>query len=285
MLIYAIRGIRTTLNQFLLRGLLLLGLLSLSTLAAAKDAEPWPFWEKHNSNSTATIDHSAWDTLLKKYISQRGDLNRFAYGKVTRTDKQALKQYLTKLQAVKIRGYARLEQKAYWTNLYNAATIDVVLTAYPVDSIQDIDTSPGLFSSGPWGKKIVTVEGKKLSLDDIEHRILRPIWNTPLTHYTVNCASIGCPNLADTAFTGENITRMQIALAKAFINSKRGARVKDGDLTVSKIYDWFEDDFGGSEKAVIRHLRRYATGTLAKQLKRIDDIDDYEYDWSLNIAK
>lgn len=274
------RGIKTLLGSFLL---LLTGILF--STAQAKEAEPWPFWETHDANSTATIDHTAWDGLLKKYIQADGDLNRFAYAKVSDTDKLQLKSYLQKLANTNIKTFSRPVQKAYWTNFYNALTIDVVLDAYPVDSIKDIDISPGLFSSGPWGKKLVTVAGKELSLDDMEHRILRPIWNTPLTHYTVNCASIGCPNLATSAFTGANIADMEASLAKQFINSARGAMVKNGDLTVSKIYQWFETDFGGSEQQVIQHLRKYATGNLATQLKSIDSIDDYEYDWSLNNSK
>lgn len=248
----------------------------------AKDAEPWPFWETHNASSTATIDHSAWDALLKTYIRADNDLNRFAYGRVSASDRQALNDYLQLLQRTNIRDYARTEQKAFWTNLYNALTIQVILDHYPVESIRDIDISPGLFSDGPWGKKLVRVAGQELSLDDIEHRILRPIWDTPLTHYTVNCASVGCPNLAKQAFTGANIAELQERLAREYVNSSRGVLVKDGRITVSKIYDWFDRDFGGSEAAILAHLKQYAQPSLVKQLKTINEIDDYDYGWSLN---
>lgn len=268
--------------QTLGAALLLLLMLLVSSTLHAKDAELWPYWQKSNASSEATIEHSAWDKLLKKHVKHNGTLNRFDYAGVTSADKNALKQYIQKLEKTTITNYNRTEQEAFWTNLYNAVTIDVVLDNYPVDSIKDIDISPGLFSSGPWGKDLVTVEGKAMSLDDIEHRILRPIWNTPLTHYTVNCASIGCPNLHTDAFTGENIKSLQVQLAKDFINSPRGAQVKQGDLEVSKIYKWFEADFGGSEKAVIAHLTKYANADLKSKLSGITDIDSYEYDWSLN---
>ena len=97
---------------------------------------------------------------------------------------------------------SRDEQLAYWINLYNALTVKVILDHYPVKSILDIDISPGWFSIGPWGKKLVAVEGVEISLDDIEHRILRPIWRDPRIHYALNCAAVGCPNLLREAFTG-----------------------------------------------------------------------------------
>ncbi len=87
----------------------------------------------------------------------------------------------------------RAEQFPFWINLYNALTVKVVLDHYPVEIIRDIDISPGLFADGPWGKKLVTVEGEALSLDDIEHRILRPIWKDPRLHYVLNCAALGVP--------------------------------------------------------------------------------------------
>ncbi len=135
---------------------------------------------------------------------------------------------------------------------------------------------------GPWGKKLVAVEGETLSLDDIEHRILRPIWRDPRIHYGVNCASIGCPNLIATAYTAENMDSLLTENARAYVNHPRGAVVEDGALTVSKIYSWFDEDFGGNEAGVIAHLRDYAGPELLARLRDIDDVADYEYDWALN---
>jgi len=150
----------------------------------------------------------------------------------------------------------RPEQQAYWINLYNALTVQVVLDHYPVETIRDIDISPGLFSDGPWGKKLVTIEAEPVSLDDIEHRILRPIWRDPRIHYAVNCASVGCPDLLARAYRTDDMDQTLTANAVAYINSARGVALKGGEVSVSSIYDWFEADFGGNEAGVLKHLRQ-----------------------------
>lgn len=261
-------------------------MFSLAALAAPK-AEFWERWTAHDANSTASIDHSAWHNIVQKYViaSGSGGLNRFRYGSVSNQDKAALKGYIKALAATPISKHNRNEQRAYWINLYNAATIDVVLDHYPVDSILDIKLSSGFLTKGPWKKKILKVEGEDISLDDIEHRILRPIWKDPRLHYTVNCASVGCPNLMNTAFTADNYEKLADAGARDFINDPRGAKVDDGDLEVSSIYVWFQSDFGGNDAGVIRHLKQYANKSLSAKLASVDEIDDDDYNWSLNEAK
>lgn len=173
---------------------------------------------------------------------------------------------------------------AYWINLYNALTMQVVLEHYPVDSIRDIDISPGWFSDGPWGAKLVGVEGEQLTLDDIEHRILRPIWQDPRIHYAVNCAAVGCPNLQPEPYEGETVDEQLDRAARAYVNHPRGATVTGGDLVVSSIYAWYEEDFGGSEQGVIDHLTAFAEPPLDRMLADFSAIDDDRYDWSLNDA-
>jgi len=170
---------------------------------------------------------------------------------------------------------------AFWVNLYNALTVRLVLQFYPIDSIKDIDVSSGLFGS-VWDRKLLEVLGQPMSLNDIEHRILRPIWRDARIHYAVNCAAIGCPDLPPAAFTAENAGALLDHGARAYVNHPRGVRIDRGRLTVSKIYGWFQEDFGGNEGSVLRHLRQYADPALAKTLDGFDGIDDYAYDWRLN---
>ena len=118
-------------------------------------------------------------------------------------DLEILDDYLQMLESVQVTDLNPDEQFAYWINLYNALTIWVILEHYPVESIQDI--SYGLLTRGPWKENLATVEGVDLSLDDIEHEILRPVFQDNRIHYAVNCASIGCPNLQSTAFTSNNL--------------------------------------------------------------------------------
>jgi hypothetical protein len=250
---------------------------------AAPKAELWSKWEAHRPGSGERVDHGPWDRLLASRLSVGTDgVNRFAYGAASAADRLALDGYIAGLADAPVSRLDRSEQRAYWINLYNALTVQVVLSRYPVRSIRDISISPGLFSSGPWGKKLVTVEGEALSLDDIEHRVLRPIWRDPRTHYAVNCASIGCPNLMPRAYTAANLEAQLDAGAQAYINHPRGARLEGGKLRVSSIYVWFQDDFGGNEAGVIAHLQRHAAPALAQNLAGIKSIAGHDYDWALN---
>lgn len=243
----------------------------------------WMKWTANDAFSEARIDHSAWDEILKRYLSDdEPGLNRFDYHRVAEEDKAHLDRYILGLQSVPISRYNQSEQLAYWINLYNAVTVKVILDHYPVESIQDIDISPGLFGRGPWGKKLLTIEGEDITLNDIEHRILRPIWDDPRIHYAVNCASVGCPNLQLEAFTGKKSEEMLEAAASEFINSGRAAWFSDGELVVSSIYAWFQGDFGGDDAGILSHLRSYADKDLQKRLKGISEIGDHNYDWSLN---
>ncbi len=237
-------------------------------------------WSQSNSASTAEIDHSEWDRILDAYLIEVQGLSYFKYSQVAAADQVALDAYLQMLESVTVVDLGEDEQFAYWVNLYNALTIWVVLEHYPIASIRDISYS--LLSRGPWKEPLVQVEGRELSLDNIEHDILRPIFADPRIHYAVNCASIGCPNLQRRAFTAANLESLLEQAAQQFINHPRGVRFEDGELIVSSIFDWYRRDFGENEAQVIEHLREYADDELDVRLKSRDAIDDYEYNWNLN---
>jgi len=247
--------------------------------------ELWPAWQVAGTRQAPVVDHRPWDDWLQKYHRLSDDgIARIAYGAVTPGDRQALADYVDDLQGVPIRQYPRPVQWAYWVNLYNARTVLLILEHDGVDSIRDIKISPGLFKAGPWDKKLLTVEGEKLSLNDVEHRILRPIWDDPRIHYAVNCAAVGCPNLQPVAFTPENTERLLDAAARAYVNHPRGVRIDGGELYTSSIYRWFRADFGRNSRDVIAHLRRYAEPPLAEQLDTLTYIKGDFYDWALNRA-
>jgi len=251
---------------------------------AAPAAKAITFWMDSDEASSKTISHDAWQSLLDKYlVSDASGLNRFKYSAVPDTDREALKHYIKTLEAIDPRRYNRNEQMAYWINLYNALTVDVVLDAYPVKSILKIGGS--LFSPGPWNKEYLNITGQKLSLNDIEHGILRPIWKDSRIHYAVNCASYSCPNLSATAFTAENVDDQLTETAKAYVNNPRGIAVKGEDLLLSKIFDWYQIDFGTNEKELLKELAKHAEPALAKRLAEHDGDIDYGYNWDLNEAK
>jgi hypothetical protein len=271
--------------QFKTYFLLLIAIVTLflsNHLLAAPASELWEKWASHETNSKLTIDHSQWNDLTQRFVlPTKNGINLLAYSKFEIADKNQLKAYISTLSKTPIRQYNKGEQMAYWINLYNAITVNLILDNYPIASIRDVKS--GFFSFGPWDKELITIEGESLSLNDIEHRILRPIWQDARIHYAVNCASIGCPNLQSSAFTAENTETMLDLAAVEFINHPRAAQVKYGKLRVSSIYDWYKADFGGTDASVIDHLRQYAEPSLVEQLSNIESIDnDDHYDWSIN---
>jgi hypothetical protein len=273
-------------NPFVVAFILGLTFILVSMGAQAKlfvpDSELWGIWNVADESSTATIDHGDWQQVLDAYLVTAGTdgINRFDYANITDGDRARLKGYIEQLAAIDPRTYPRTEQRAYWINLYNALTVDVVLQYYPVKSIRDIER--GLLGSGPWKKQLVEVAGQPLTLNDIEHRILRPIWRDPRTHYAVNCASLGCPNLAARAYTAADIESLLDEAARAYINHPRGVAFENGRLTLSSIYNWFDVDFGESDVAVLEHLAKYAAPDLAGRLAGYDGRIKYDYDWRLN---
>jgi len=266
-----------------LLGLVTFLLLVSQSLIAAPKADLWAVWQKNVEQSGDQLDHSGWQKFLDSHLQSGNDgITRLDYAGVSESDLNLLGQYLTQLQHTPVSSLNRDQQRAYWINLYNAGTVWVILRHYPIASIRDIDISPGWFSDGPWGKKLFKIEGKAVSLNDIEHRILRPIWQDPRLHYALNCASLGCPNLQQQVFTVENSEALLEQAATSFINHQRAVNVINGELEVSSIYRWFKEDFGGSDRAVIHHLMQFAKPVLAAKLSKFNEIDDYQYDWSLN---
>lgn len=254
-----------------------------SALAAPK-ADAWPRWEAHVAGSERAVDHDPWDGILAEVVSLGDDgVARVDYPTLTGDSLRGqLDGYIAQLASTPVSELDRAEQQAYWINLYNALTLQVMRDHYPVDSIQDVDISPGLFSSGPWGAELIAVEDEILTLDDIEHRILRPLWRDPRIHYAVNCASIGCPNLQGRAWRAATLDADLEAAATAYVNHDRGFTVDDGDLVVSSIYDWFIADFGGNDEGVLRHLAQYAGPDRQAILQSARRISDHRYDWALN---
>jgi hypothetical protein len=254
-------------------------------VSAAPDADLWPMWQASDESNGAAVDHSAWQEFLDGYVETdtASGVNLVGYAAVGDAERASLRAYLASLQATDPRRYARTEQLAYWINLYNAATVDLVLNHPDEDSIRRM--GGGLFAVGPWNDEILEVAGVALTLNDIEHRILRPIWRDRRIHFAVNCASMSCPNLRKTAYTGANVERLLRENEHAYINDPRGVRfTARGRLELSRIFDWYRDDFAPTTDALLDYVARHADEPLAARLRAYDGKIDYEYDWSLNAA-
>lgn len=276
----------------LLFGILLTGCATtqniVETAAITESRLTFPSVAKFTAQSQKTIDHSAFDQFLRTYYVAPTNTNAPHYGAallryadVTPADKAALIAYINRLQAVQVTSLNQDEQLAFWINLYNAQTIRVILDNYPVDSIRSIKTHAFDFK-GPWNDASLTVEGETLTLDNIENRIVRPIFNDPRIHYALNCAAIGCPNLRAQAFKGAGLNAVLDTQARAFINNPRAIKNEDGRIIASRIFLWYKKDYGDSEEDILSHIRRYANPELLQSLQGATNIDVYEYDWALN---
>jgi hypothetical protein len=235
-----------------------------------------------NRSGSGTANHADFDALLaRRARNSRDGVVRVDYAgwKASAADRAALTAYVATLSRLNPLSLTRPEQFAFWANLYNAVTIDVVLDNWPVRSIRDIRSG---LRPGPWRRKLVTIDGVALSLDDMEHNILRKGWNDPRVHYAVNCASISCPNLPLRAFRGATLGPSLDAAARAYVNTPRAARFDGEVLVVSSIYKWYAADFGDSDARVIAHLARYADEPLKSRLQAAIRIGRNAYDWSIN---
>ncbi|MDX1303460.1 DUF547 domain-containing protein [Photobacterium sp.] len=257
-----------------MRTLLSLCLLMVSnSLWAAPKADLWPYWQQSNEANSTAVSHVLWQQLLDKYLVQQPQQTLFRYRAVSANDKWDLDRYIRSLTASDPLKYRKSEQFAYWVNLYNALTVRLILDNYPLKSITKLG---GFFTFGPWDEDLITINGKQLSLNDIEHRILRPIWQDPRIHYVVNCASLGCPDLQPQAFTASNSEDLLDQAAIRFVNSTKGVQLTGDKVRLSSIYDWYGEDFG-NKAALQNHLNQYWKGAPV-ELNHIS----YDYDWALN---
>lgn len=195
-------------------------------------------------------------------------------------DRAGLSRYLDQLAAVDPHALDSDEAKAFYVNLYNAATLELILRHYPVESIKDI----GTWFTSPWEIEFVRLDGERVSLDHIEHDILRPRFGDPRIHFAVNCASMSCPPLFGEPFEGERIDRQLDLATRRFINDSGQNRLQGNTLLVSRLFDWYQEDWGGEEE-VAGFVVRYAEGQFRRELQaRRDNLElEYaDYDWSLN---
>jgi hypothetical protein len=226
--------------------------------------------------------HRLLDEVLKESV--RGD--RVDYRGV---DRAKLSKYLEQLGGVTpeaLGSWTRKQRFAFWINAYNAHVIDLVLEHYPVESIEDV----GSLLSPVWKKEFIRMnvlhpdgDEDRLSLDDVEHKILRPRFEDARVHAAINCASISCPPLRAEAFVAERLDEQLDAQMRAFVvdESRNRYDKANGVLYLSKIFDWFEEDFARDAGSVKQYLFRYAPKPLHPFIQGAE-IGYLDYDWSLN---
>ena len=265
--------------------LLLLGMLSPFALAAPK-SELWSYWNQSRSDSNIEVDHQLWQSLLSRFVRESADgINRVAYREFDEAAKLELSNYLESMSRVAPTQLNQNEQLAYWINLYNAQTIQVVLDHPKKKSI--LSMGP-FFAFGPWDEPYLTIEGKPVTLNDIEHRILRPIWQDHRLHYVLNCASIGCPNLNRHAYQAELIDQQLAGAQVNFLRHPRAVTLTDsGKLQITSLFDWYLIDFAQDISGLLAYLAAQRPDLAADLSALVDEGNpkiDYVYDWDLNVV-
>lgn len=256
--------------------------LQVSLSLAAEDAKLMERWLVNDPLSTRYVDHSLWAELLEAYVKQDQEgHNIFDYAGVDTEDRVKLDTYIRQLERTDVDRLSRDEQLAFWINAFNALCVRFVLDEYPVRSINDLDGS--FFSAGPWNRRVFKVYSIDLSLNDIYHRILRPIWQDERIHYVLACTAKSCADIVAYPYTGPTINRAMEVAATNFVNTGLAViDIKREAVRVSSIYTWYQVDFGDSEAAILLHLQQFAEGDLAEALNKVVRISGYGFDWSLN---
>lgn len=226
------------------------------------------------ASASPAVDHSIFNRLLARHVN-KGVVDYKGF----QEDQKQLDQYLALTSRIDPDQLEHNERFAFYINLYNAWTIKLVLSRYPdLHSIKDL----GSWFKSPWQKKIVQINGREVTLDHIEHDILRPKFKDARVHFAINCASKSCPPLMARAFSGADLEQQLDQAAGAFINDGRSNYIKGQTLYLSRIFKWFGDDF---KPGVLEFVQKFARGDLARALNknRADlKIEYLDYDWSLN---
>jgi hypothetical protein len=229
--------------------------------------------------------HEAWNGLLSKHVVllDGGKASQLRYAGMAQ-DRPALKAYLEGLSAVtaqEFERWPRTEQMAFLINAYNAFTVEKVLTRYPdIRSIWDF----GKLLGNPFKDRFFSLLGARASLDVVEHELLRKRYGEPRIHYAVNCASVGCPMLREEAYVAPRLERQLEEQALRFLGDRTRNRLREGRLEVSRIFDWFKQDFGERAEYFARYAAVLADRPQDQQLiaQRRAQLGFLDYDWSLN---
>ncbi len=224
----------------------------------------------------APISHEGYDRLLKKYVSAQGLVNY----KALKADPAALDQYLALLSKnPPAAAWSKNEQMAYWINAYNAYTLRLILDHYPLKSIKDIGSKIKIpFVTTPWAAKFFSIGGEKMSLDNIEHGILRKNYDDPRIHFALVCASLSCPRLRSEAYTPARLEAQLEAAGRDFLNNPAKNKVGPASAQLSKYFDWYKADWEKNGQSVPKWVNKYST-------VKMDDktpIGYLDYNWNLN---
>ncbi len=220
---------------------------------------------EETETAVETFNHSAWNDLLQKYVTNQGNVNYKGF----KSNPSSLRNYITSLsENTPTNSWTREDKLAYWINAYNALTVDLIIRNYPIKSIKDIDK--------PWEQRLWKLGDKWYNLEDIEHQILRKM-NEPRIHFGIVCASYSCPKLLNEAFEASTIDAQLTKVTKEFLADSKRNNISTNKIKLSKIFSWFTKDFK-QNGSLIDFLNKYSGVKISKNAKK----SYKDYIWTLN---
>ena len=224
------------------------------------------------SPSNAAVDHSLWSSLLARYVNDSG---KVAYRDWQANDRATFQRYLDTLAQTRPEDLSEVGEKAFWINAYNAVIVEGILQGYSAEGLLG---RKRLFS---WFT--VRIAGKDRTPDEIEHQILRKKFHDPRIHFAIVCASSSCPKLRDEAYLPDRLEMQLDDATRAFVNDDTRNQIDAQGVALSKIFDWFAEDFKANAGSVVEFVRRFVADEKRAKLNLADDSLRYlDYNWTLN---
>ena len=235
-----------------------------------------------SARAAATFDHGAFDALLKAHVV-KGMVDYDAFRKAAE-----FPRYLDALARADVASLPDPERLAFWINVYNAYTIQLIVSHDERESIRNINKTLGVKAHGPWRERLVKAGGQVYHLDNVEHDIIRKQFKEPRIHFALVCAAMACPPLRSEAYTGARLEAQLADQAKVFLlesPTKNRVDLRTGTVYGSMIYvKYYPEDFGSTPAAIGRYLAAFYPDGPAKTLLRSGSFKlvETEYDWTLN---
>ncbi|MGF1462879.1 MAG: DUF547 domain-containing protein [Maricaulaceae bacterium] len=237
-------------------------------------------WSVYDENSVAQLDNQAWSVFLETQTQVDRGRTLVGYKALNTRALSVLDSYISGLERIPVSQLNKNEQLAFWLNLHNALTVKTLYNAGGNGDVDRHRTFPQA-TDGPFAKKTVTIEGQLLSIDDIVNVVLRPNFEKPMLHYGLFYGAEGSTPLRREAYTGAKVEEQLADLARTYVNSNDGVKAGRRKIQVSAMYDWYRDDFGGSDEAILTHVAQFAEGRTAERLAGRTEIDRFNYDFDM----
>ena len=225
---------------------------------------------------SAAPSHLLWDQLVKSHVKANGLVDYKGFIR----EKPKLESYLRLLEAQvpDRKTWTKNQQLAYWINAYNAFTVKLIVDNYPTESIRDLGPAFKIpLIKDVWHVKFFKLGGVEMSLDELEHGILRKEFDEPRIHFAINCASISCPALFNEAFVAERLEAQLTQVAVSFINDPSRNKLSAQSVQLSSIFSWFKGDFT-KKGTLIEFLNLYAKVKISRSAR----VTFLDYNWKLN---